>query len=151
MDRRIPFARKPIRTISGFLELISRFEFDSRRRGFFFERFEFLVCSKFNHTQCGRTRACAVACMHPHKSSSNVVASVTIHDDNIVMMFAKKKKRETIVEGQRLLSTEHHGKCPTRKSFVILGFWWRKTNRAIRWLIPFAVSLRRAGVNNFIR
>ena len=29
----------------------------------FFERFEFLVCSKFNHTPCGRTCACAVACV----------------------------------------------------------------------------------------
>ena len=34
----------------GFLELISRFEFDFLHRDFFFERFEFLVCSKFNHT-----------------------------------------------------------------------------------------------------
>ena len=33
-----------------FLELISRFEFEFRRRGIFFEGFEFLVCSKFNHT-----------------------------------------------------------------------------------------------------
>ena len=32
----------------------------------FFERFEFLVCSKFSHTQCGRTCACAVACLCPH-------------------------------------------------------------------------------------
>ena len=48
---------------------------------FFFERFEFLVCSKFNHTQRGRTCACAVACLYPHNSISNVVASVTIHDD----------------------------------------------------------------------
>ena len=47
---------------------------------FFFERFEFLVCSKFNHTPCGRTCACAVACLHPHNAISNVVASVTIHD-----------------------------------------------------------------------
>ena len=30
---------------------------------FFFDRFEFWVCSKFNHTQCGRTCACAVACL----------------------------------------------------------------------------------------
>ena len=37
----------------------------------------FLVCS--NHTQCGRTCACAVACMHPHNSISNVVVSLTIH------------------------------------------------------------------------
>ena len=68
----------------GFLELISRFEFefDFRRCGIFFEGFEFLVCSKFNHTPCGRTCACAVACLlHPHNSISNVVASVTIYDD----------------------------------------------------------------------
>ena len=34
----VPFARKKIRTISGrgVLELISRFEFDFRRRGIFF-------------------------------------------------------------------------------------------------------------------
>ena len=32
------------------LELISRFEFEFRRGGNFFEGFEFLVCSKFNHT-----------------------------------------------------------------------------------------------------
>ena len=34
-----------------FLELVSRFEFEFRRRGnYLFEGFEFLVCSKFNHT-----------------------------------------------------------------------------------------------------
>ena len=50
-----------------FWELISRFEFDFCRCGnHFLERFEFLVCSKFNHTQCGRTCACAVACLHTH-------------------------------------------------------------------------------------
>ena len=66
----------------GFWELTSRFEFEFRRRGnYFFERFEFLVCSKFNHTQCGRTCACVVACLCPHNSISNVVASVMIHDD----------------------------------------------------------------------
>ena len=64
-----------------FLELISRFEFDVRRCGNFFERFEFLVCSKFNRTQCGRTWACVVACLRPQNSNSNVVVSVTIHDD----------------------------------------------------------------------
>ena len=42
------------------------------------------------------------------------------------------KKHETIVEG--------------RKSFVNFGFRWRKTNRTIRWLVPSAVSLWRAGV-----
>ena len=77
-----PFARNKIRTISFFFsKLFSRFGFDFRRRGFFFERFEFSVCSKFNHTQCGRICACAVACLYSHNSISNVVAYVTIHDD----------------------------------------------------------------------
>ena len=57
-----------------FLELISRFEFDFLRREFFFERFEFLVCS------C----ECAVACLCPRNSISNVVVSVTIHDDMFI-------------------------------------------------------------------
>ena len=63
------FLTKPIRTISGFWELISRFEFEfCRCENYFFEGFEFLVCS------C----ECAVACLCPHNSISNVVASVTI-------------------------------------------------------------------------
>ena len=68
----------------GFCELISRFQFDFRRRGIFFERFEFLVCSKFNFMQRDCTCACAVACLHPHNSFSNVVVSLTIHDDFFV-------------------------------------------------------------------
>ena len=49
-------ARNQFERFREFLELIGRFELDFRRRGFFFffERFEFLVCSKFNDTQCGR-------------------------------------------------------------------------------------------------
>ena len=43
-------ARNKFERFRGVLELISRFEMDVRRCGFFFERFEFLVCSKFNHT-----------------------------------------------------------------------------------------------------
>ena len=71
-----------------FLELISRFEFDFRRCGnFFFERFDFLVCSKFDHTQCGRTCVCAVARLHPHNSISNVVVSVTIYDDMYILNY----------------------------------------------------------------
>ena len=46
----IPFRPKPIRTISGVLEMISRFEFDFRRRGIFFERFEFFVFKVQSHT-----------------------------------------------------------------------------------------------------
>ena len=41
-----------------------------------FERFEFLVCSKFNHMQRDCTCACSVACLHPHNSISNVVVGV---------------------------------------------------------------------------
>ena len=46
----IPFGGKPFERFRVFLELINRFEFEFRRRGFFFERFEFLVCFKVNHT-----------------------------------------------------------------------------------------------------
>ena len=42
-----------------------------RRENCFFERFEFLVCS------C----ECAVACLCPRNSISNVVASLTSHDN----------------------------------------------------------------------
>ena len=66
-------ARNQFERFRGFLELISRFEFEfCRCVNYFFERFEFLVCS------C----ECAVACLCPRNSISNVVASVTI-DDNI--------------------------------------------------------------------
>ena len=93
------------------------------------------------------TCACAVACLHPHSSISNVVASVTIHDDmNIFIRDVCTKKHDTIVEGRRLFEPNIMEKCLTCKSFLTLGFWWRKANRTIRWLIPFAVSLRRAGV-----
>ena len=54
-----PFARKPIRTISGFLELAdSNLIFVAAD---FFERFEFFGVFKVqSHTLCGRTCACAV-------------------------------------------------------------------------------------------
>ena len=115
------------------------------------------MCSKFNHTPCGRSCACAVACLHPHNSISNVVVSVTIHDD--MKIFTGRSKT---------LLTEHHGKCLTCKSFVKLGFclcvsvyvsvslcvaccvllWWRseggwrrgQTNRTIWLLIPARAS-----------
>ena len=89
----IPFPPKPIRTISGFLELISRFALEFRRCGFFFERFEFLVCSKFNHTPCGCPCACAVACLHPRNSNSNVVVSVTIHDNSKIYIYTRDVAR----------------------------------------------------------
>ena len=57
------FRWKPIRTISEFLDLISRFEFGFRRREIW----------------CVLCMCCA--CLHPHNSNSNVVTSVAIHDD----------------------------------------------------------------------
>ena len=48
---------------------------------FFFERFEFLECSKFNHMQRDCTCACAVACLCPQNSNSNVVVSLMIYDN----------------------------------------------------------------------
>ena len=60
---------KKFRTISGVLGINwrIRLRFSSLRK-LFFERFGFLVCSKFNHTQCGCTGACVVVCLHPHNS-----------------------------------------------------------------------------------
>ena len=53
----------------------------------------------FNHTQCGRTCACAVACLCPHNSISNVVVSLNIY---IYIYKMCSEKNETIVEGERL-------------------------------------------------
>ena len=61
------------------------------------------MCSKCNHTQSGLTCACVVACLCTHNSTSNVVVSVTIHDDTDVHENIYKrcsKKHETIVEGR---------------------------------------------------
>ena len=46
--------------------------------------------SKFNNTQCGRTCACAVVSLCAHNSISNVVASVTIHDDTYLQIYLKE-------------------------------------------------------------
>ena len=81
-----------------FLELISRFEFDSRRReNYFCERFEFLV----------RSCESAVARLCPRNSISNVVASVTTHDD-IKKWKRCSKKHETIVEGHKHIHVHLH-------------------------------------------
>ena len=79
-EQRYHSAQNQFERFRVLLELTGRFEFDFRRRGnYCFEQFEFLVCSKFNHIQWGRTCACAVACLCPHNSISNVVVSLTIH------------------------------------------------------------------------
>ena len=75
-------ARNQVARFRGLWESISRSEFDFRRcENYFSERFEFLVCSKFNHMQRDCTCACAVACLYPHKSISNATVSLTIHDN----------------------------------------------------------------------
>ena len=97
----LPFAQKPIRTISVFLELIRRFEFEfCRRENYFFEGFEFLV----------RSCECAVACLYPRNSISNVVVSLTVHDNIYTYLFCKMyknvrdvaKRYETIVEDRKI-------------------------------------------------
>ena len=76
----------------GFLELISRFEFEfCRCVNYFFEGFEFLVCS------C----ECAVAFLCPRNSISNVVASA-IHDDRNIHF------NETVVEGRKHIHVRIH-------------------------------------------
>ena len=77
-----PFRPKPIRTISGrFWNFLADSNSIFVIAIFLFERFELLVCSMFNHMQRDCTCACAVACLHPHNSISNVVVSLTIHNN----------------------------------------------------------------------
>ena len=73
----------------GFLELISKFEFEFRRRGNFFLKDSTFWCvqSSITHTPCGCPCVCAVACLHPHNSNSKVVASVTNHDNIYTNIF----------------------------------------------------------------
>ena len=109
----------------------------------FFERFEFLVCSKFNHMQRDCTCACAVACLHPHNSVSNVVVSLTIHDHeniyiNISIFMRCSKKHKTIVEGRANRS-------------LYLGFGGeRQIEQSGGWFPPQCPS-RELELNNFIR
>ena len=155
---------KPIRTISGLLELISRFEFDFRRFDFFLNDSIFLVCSKFNHRQCFRTCAYAVACLYPHNSISNVMVSLTIHDTTYTYIYKRclQKKYETIVEGQRLFKLNIMESVWRANRSLYLGFvclcvsvccvllWCRsegerrrrETNRTIWLLIPARTSLK---------
>ena len=91
--------------LSFCLELISRFEFDFSVSEIICERID--LCSKFNHKQCGRTCACSGASFYQHNSTSNVLASVTIHDDSFLITYFQEL-------------TEHHGKCRTCESFVII-------------------------------
>ena len=88
-------ARNLFERFRGFLELIRRFEFEFCRCGnYFFEGFEFLV----------RSCECAVACLCPRISISNVVASA-IHDHTCIYTYIFSigdvaTNHETIAEGR---------------------------------------------------
>ena len=70
------------------------------------------MCSKFDHTQCGRTCACAVACFYPHSTVSNVVASVTIHDNTNKSIYIHKyiSKRCSFERCKKCLKTATRSK-----------------------------------------
>ena len=74
----MPCAPKIIRTFAGVLGINSqtRTRISSLR---IFSNDSIFWCVR-SITQCGCTCACAVACLRPHNSISNVVVSVTIHD-----------------------------------------------------------------------
>ena len=59
------------------------------------------VQSSITHNEAVQC-ACAVACLCPHNSISNVVVSVTIHDITNIFLGDVCKRHETIVEGRRL-------------------------------------------------
>ena len=69
----IPFARKPIRTISGGFGIT----LEDSNSNLVNAEMSLLNDWRFLVRSCD----CAVACLCPRNSISNVVASVTIHDD----------------------------------------------------------------------
>ena len=139
---------KQFERFRGVLELITGFEFDFRRRGNYFLNDSNCRCvQKFNHPQCGPPCACAVACLHPHNSISNVVVSLTIHD-NLKNIFIFSKKPETIVEGHKHIHvrihvhfhTHTHKRIPVHRHVlcvllvlplrvVVVVSWWRREGR----------------------
>ena len=94
------------------------------------------VHSMFNYTQRDCTCACAVVCLYPHNFISNYVVSLTIHDNMKIFLRDVAKHMKPLWKAKGFLN----------RTFAKLGFWWRRTNRTIRWLVPSTVSLRRAGV-----
>ena len=80
-----------------------RIRFSSLRIFFCTIRF-FGVFKVQSHTMCGRTCACAVACLCTQNSISIVVVSLTIHDNILVNIYVCKrcsKTHETFVEGHK--------------------------------------------------
>ena len=75
--RRYYSHRNQFERFRGVLELISRFEFDFRRRGKFFQSAHNVAVHVHPVWHC----------LHPHNSISNVVVSVTIHDDTYMCLY----------------------------------------------------------------
>ena len=90
----------------------------------YFRQFEFMVCSKFNHTQRDRTCACAVACLHPHNFTSSVVVSLTIHDNIFIYIRDAAKNMKPLWKVEGFFNRTSWESVLTCESFVILGFWW---------------------------
>ena len=103
LRKRYHSARNQFERFREFLEWISRFEFDFRRHWFFWSIRISGVFKVQPHTVAVHVHVLWLVCTH--NSISNVVASVTIHDDKkLKFTFSRdsSKKHETIVEGQRL-------------------------------------------------
>ena len=101
-------------------------EFDIVVAEIFFERFEFLACSKFNHTHNVAVHVHVLwpVCTHTIPFL-NVVASVTgslLHVYLYVYIYKRCLQNMKHCGRSKALSTEHHGKFLTCKSFVTLGF-----------------------------
>ena len=62
--------------------------------------------------------------LYPHNSISNVVVSLTIHDNIHIYVWIQALWQKTwnYCGRSKASSTEHHGKCLTCESFVKLGF-----------------------------
>ena len=86
-------ARNKFERFRGFLELISRFEFEfCRCVNYFFEGFDFFGVFKVqSHTMWPYMCLCCGCLVHPHNSISNVVVSLTIHDNVHIHKTCSKK------------------------------------------------------------
>ena len=130
-DNEYHAARNKFERFRVFWELASRFEFDFRRCGFFYKRFDFFGVFKFSITH-------SVACFCPHNSFSNVVVFLTIHDIAKIFIGDVYKKHETIVEGRANRS-------------LYLGFGGeRRIEPSGGWFLPQCSSGELA-LSNFIR
>ena len=98
-------------------------------------------CVQSYISQCGRTCACAVACLCPHNSITNVVVFVTIHDDILMCKMYENMKslRMYNIHFQINFHVQIQVHVRVRVFVFVLacccscrrGLWWRReeTNR----------------------